>query len=378
EFPQCGRGAPRRDSDWSEPEQNNRRTECASHIEEGVITREFPQCGRGAPRRDSDWSEPEQNNRRTECASHIEEGVITREFPQCGRGAPRRDSDWSEPEQNNRRPSAKLRGATECASHIEEKVRSLRLRLGIPVDAIVIGSVGRLSPEKNYSLLVRSFARLAQGETVDPRPETLDQSDMSAGILEAEALGGRTSCEPSLVHGSDKPRPPKEQSASDVGRSNVYGLRSKVSPFLLLVGDGPDRVNIEAEITRLNLKDRCMITGIQTEVLPWLQAMDIFCLSSDTEGLSISLLEAGACGLPSVVTDAGGNREIIRDGVSGVVVPIGDEVALAVGFERLVGDVTMRQAMGSAARKIVEERFSLQAMVDGYVKVYERAMKRDS
>jgi len=176
---------------------------------------------------------------------------------------------------------------------------------------VVIGSVGRLSSEKNYSLLVRAFARVA--------------------------------------------------------KDNKFSL--------LLVGDGPDRERIEAEIDRLNLKDRCVITGMQGDVVPWLQRMDIFCLSSDTEGLSISLLEAGACGIPSVVTDAGGNREIIEDGVSGLVVPMRDEAALASGIERLAGDAALRKTMGAAARRTVEDRYSLDAMVDRYVKVYEKALR---
>lgn len=177
---------------------------------------------------------------------------------------------------------------------------------GIPEKAVVIGSVGRLSVEKNYTLLLRAFARVAE--------------------------------------------------TGDV--------------FLVLVGDGSDRVRIEAEINRLNLKARCRIVGMQSEVLPWLRAMDIFCLSSDTEGLSISLLEAGACGLPSVVTDVGGNTEIIADGISGLVVPQGDENALVAALARMAGDAALRQQMGREARRIVESRYSLNAMVDGYMRVY--------
>jgi glycosyltransferase involved in cell wall biosynthesis/uncharacterized protein (DUF362 family) len=187
-------------------------------------------------------------------------------------------------------------------------MREARVQLGIPDDAVLIGSVGRLSPEKNYVLLVQAVARAAQTEN----------------------------------------------------------LR------LVLVGDGADRARIQSEIDALNLKGKCRITGLQQDVLPWLQAMDIFCLSSDTEGLSISLLEAGACGLPCVVTDVGGNAEIVADGVSGVVVPCGDVNALAAALERLVhGDV--RRRMGEAARRVVEERYSMDTMVREYERVYRRA-----
>jgi glycosyltransferase involved in cell wall biosynthesis len=100
--------------------------------------------------------------------------------------------------------------------------------------------------------------------------------------------------------------------------------------------------------------------------------MDIFCLSSDTEGLSISLLEAGACGLPSVVTHVGGNTEIVADGISGCVVPRRDENALAAALARLADDTALRQTMGQEARRIVEGKYSLTVMVDRYLRVYLR------
>ncbi|MEI6149174.1 MAG: glycosyltransferase family 4 protein [bacterium] len=218
----------------------------------------------------------------------------------------------------------------------------LRTRLGIPSDALVIGSVGRLSPEKNYPLLVRAFGRM-----VNRYPLLFNG-------------GGADSVSRSL-HSTHKKEPITNNAAS--------------GGFLLFVGDGPDRKRIEAEIARSNLKAHCHITGMQSEVRRWLRLMDVFCLSSDTEGLSISLLEAAACGLPSVVTDAGGNREVVRDGVSGVVVPVRDEMALVGALERLIHDAALRHDMGAAARRIVEERFSLKAMVDGYVQVYEKAAK---
>jgi glycosyltransferase involved in cell wall biosynthesis len=104
--------------------------------------------------------------------------------------------------------------------------------------------------------------------------------------------------------------------------------------------------------------------------------MDVFCLSSDTEGLSISLLEAGACGLPCVVTDVGGNAEIVADGLSGCVVPQGGESALAAALERLAADTDLRRKMGLEARKTVERRYSLTAMVDGYKRLYVSACRR--
>jgi glycosyltransferase involved in cell wall biosynthesis len=77
-----------------------------------------------------------------------------------------------------------------------------------------------------------------------------------------------------------------------------------------------------------------------------------------------------------VVTDVGGNAEIVRDGVSGVVVPCGDVNALAAALERLAVQADLRKMMGKAARRIVEERYSRDTMVAEYERVYRRAMGR--
>ena len=162
-----------------------------------------------------------------------------------------------------------------------------------------------------------------------------------------------------------------DASTSPASMSNVHSLKSKVSPFLLLVGDGPERGRIEEEMRRQGVADRCHITGMQSDVLPWLQEMDIFCLSSDTEGLSISLVEAGACGLPSVVTDVGGNREVVVEGETGLLTPKGDEAALAAALEKLTEDRSLRRRIGLAARKRIAEHFSLDQMTAEYRGVYE-------
>jgi glycosyltransferase involved in cell wall biosynthesis len=211
--------------------------------------------------------------------------------------------------------SQKSEGNSQTTEHsdIQQPFTELREKLGIPANAVVIGSVGRLVSDKNYPLLIRAFARV-----VVTRPEC----------------------------------------------------------YIILVGDGSGRRGVESEIDRLNVKDRCHITGMVSDVRPWLGAMDVFCLSSDTEGLSISLLEAGACGLPSVVTDVGGNREVVVDGQTGIVVPKGDEQALAGALERLINDAGLRRQMGAQARKRIEKHFSLKAMVEEYEKIYRNVRGR--
>lgn len=86
----------------------------------------------------------------------------------------------------------------------------------------------------------------------------------------------------------------------------------------------------------------------------------------------MTLLEAGACLLPSVVTDVGGNAEVVEDGVTGKVVPPDDEVALAKAFEALFLDDGLREKMGNNARQRITEEYSVDRMVQAYQELYER------
>ena len=121
------------------------------------------------------------------------------------------------------------------------------------------------------------------------------------------------------------------------------------------VGDGEQYALVQERVREYGLEDRIHLAGLQTDVLPYLAAMDIGVLSSLAEGFSNSLLEYMASGLPSVATDVGGNREALRD--TGFLVPPNDPAALAEGILRL-RTPAVRQQMGLAARQRAE-RFSL-------------------
>jgi glycosyltransferase involved in cell wall biosynthesis len=203
---------------------------------------------------------------------------------------------------------APLEGPEE--SRIATRCR-LREKLGLPEDAFIIGSVGRLSPEKNYPMLVRAFAEF---------------------------------------------------------KKEVPGA------LLVLVGDGESQAAIEAEISRAGLGDAVHLAGRQAVVTDWLHALDLFCLSSFSEGTSIALLEAGACGLPALVTDVGGNAEIVRHGVSGWVVPSRDEHQYALALGELWKRRAEFERWGSEARVRVVQHYSLDAMVDAYLKVYRNVL----
>ena len=124
----------------------------------------------------------------------------------------------------------------------------------------------------------------------------------------------------------------------------------------LIVGDGSERCGIQERIRRYGLEDRIHLAGAQTNVLPYLAAMDIGVLSSLSEGFSNSLLEYMASGLPVVATDVGGNGEALNE--TGILVPPDDPKSLAEAILRL-RSTDLRQQLGHAARLRVEQ-FSLE------------------
>jgi glycosyltransferase involved in cell wall biosynthesis len=106
-------------------------------------------------------------------------------------------------------------------------------------------------------------------------------------------------------------------------------------------------------------------------MLPWMRCADAFVLSSRWEGLPMSLLEAGACALPSVVTDVPGSREIVVDGETGFLAPAGNSLALRSAMNRMMRlDEDARAAMGERARSNVVAQFSLDGVLDRWEATY--------
>jgi glycosyltransferase involved in cell wall biosynthesis len=143
------------------------------------------------------------------------------------------------------------------------------------------------------------------------------------------------------------------------------------APFrLVLVGDGPDRAPVEAAIGRLGLAGRVVLTGVSPEVPRLLADAQVGALVSRQEGFPLTVLEAMRAGLPVVASDVGGVREAVEHGVTGLLVPRGDEAGLAAAFARLLCDASLRRALGAAGRKTWEERFTAAQMVAGTEAVY--------
>lgn len=147
----------------------------------------------------------------------------------------------------------------------------------------------------------------------------------------------------------------------------------------LILGEGELRHALEEQIRHLHLGQHVLLGGFRTDVLGLLKAFDLFVMSSVTEGLGTSLLDAMAAGKPVVATRAGGIPEVVEDGVTGLLVPPRDARTLAEAILDLLRDDNRRRRMGEAGLARARERFTVERMVAETLAVYERlATNRDA
>lgn len=179
-------------------------------------------------------------------------------------------------------------------------------------DSVVIGTVGRLAAVKDQQLLLVALHRL-----VSERPE----------------------------------------------------LRSSLR--LLIVGDGPEYEALNALTERLELGGMVWLAGDREDIPELLRTMDIFVLPSLGEGISNTVLEAMASGLPVIATSVGGNPELVQDGATGLLFPAGDVSALARALATLIDNPSRRHAMGEAAEAHIRQNFDWQRTVDSYLSLYD-------
>jgi glycosyltransferase involved in cell wall biosynthesis len=184
----------------------------------------------------------------------------------------------------------------------------VRAALGIPADAPVVGTVGRLAEVKRQDVLVRAAAKLAE---------------------------------------------------------RWPGLR------LLVVGDGPERAALERLAAAVGLGGRAVFAGYRPHPEAYLRAMDVFALTSRSEGFPVALLEAWACGVPAVCTAVGGVPAVVEPGTNGLLVPPGDADAVAAAVGSLLADRATAARMAAAGRAAVRDRYSLAAVADGYARRYQ-------
>lgn len=179
-------------------------------------------------------------------------------------------------------------------------------------DALVIGTVGRLAEVKDQCALVEAFGLLCQR-----RPQ--------------------------------------------------YGSRLR----LVIVGDGPMAARIRDQVVKSGLSPRVWMTGARDDIPELMRMMDIFVLPSLGEGISNTILEAMASGLPVIATQVGGNPELIEEGVNGRLVPVGDASALAEALFDLIETPELRGLMGDKSQRKVAASFDWSKTVGQYLSVYD-------
>ena len=144
----------------------------------------------------------------------------------------------------------------------------------------------------------------------------------------------------------------------------------------VILGEGELREHLEKQVREHHLEKHVLLPGFRTDVLGCLKGFDLFVMSSVTEGLGTSLLDAMACARPIVATRAGGIPEIVEDGVNGLLVPARDHHALAEAIVRALKDADLRDRMGEAGFARVSERFTDERMVSETAGVYARVAGR--
>lgn len=185
----------------------------------------------------------------------------------------------------------------------------VRQSLDIPAGAAVVGTVGNLREVKRQDVLIRGFARLP--------------ADLPAG-----------------------------------------------PPHLLLVGDGPLRADLEQLAVDLGVAGRVHFAGRQPDPERFLHAMDVFALTSRSEGMPLAVLEAWAAGLPVVASNVGGLPALVSDGQTGLLFESGDDAMLAERLGRLLSDRAATDRIGEAGRQQAVARYDVAAMAGTYDQHY--------
>jgi glycosyltransferase involved in cell wall biosynthesis len=186
-------------------------------------------------------------------------------------------------------------------------ISAVRRSLGIPAEARVIGTVGRLTEIKRQDLLIRAFAEIR---------------------------------------------------------------KQLPSVHLILVGDGPWHAELRALATALGLGESVHFAGYQADPVPYLQTMEVFALTSRMEGTPLAVLEAWAAGLPVVASRVGGLIRLLEEGKSGMLFDSGDQRGLARALMSLLLEPNRAREMGEAGRSRACSMFSLAAMAREYQRHY--------
>ena len=144
----------------------------------------------------------------------------------------------------------------------------------------------------------------------------------------------------------------------------------------MIAGDGDLRPAVESLAVELGVADRIEILGYVEDMGAWYGAFDAFLLTSANEGAPVVAIEALAAGIPVVATDAGGTRNVVDDGETGYLAPIGSVNLLASRLSQLRDDPELRAQLGSLGAERMRERFSTTRMADEIDAVYAQILRR--
>jgi glycosyltransferase involved in cell wall biosynthesis len=163
---------------------------------------------------------------------------------------------------------------------------------------------------------------------------------------------------------------------ADVLRAFRLLRDGEVDATLCMVGDGPEREELERLASDLGMMRSCLFAGYQEDVAPFFAAFDAFVLPSGNEGTPVTAIEALASGCPVVATRVGGVPDVVRDGVDGLLVEPGDREALADALARLAADPELRRRMGEAGRERVLPRYAVERLIDDVDGLYRRLLAK--
>lgn len=153
-------------------------------------------------------------------------------------------------------------------------------------------------------------------------------------------------------------------------RAMARARQSMPQARLVLIGDGPERAAIEHRIHELQLGDAVQVLGTRNDVKRLLPGADVFLLTSISEGIPLTVIEAMSASLPVVATDVGGVGEVVVNGETGLLAPARDDAAVAAAIQRLAMDSELRVRFGIAGRERARDRFDETAMCQQYQRFY--------
>lgn len=218
---------------------------------------------------------------------------------------------------HNKIPKKKIRvvhnGIDPELYDLSETKEEIRRQLSLPQQKVLIGTVGRMMPQKNHAMFVEAAREI---------------------------------------------------------------LRKRNNVHFVLVGDGELHQNIEALISKYGLCEVFTLTGQRDDIPRLLRAFDIFILTSLWEGLPNVIMEAMCARLPVVATDVGGVSELIKHGENGFLVPPDDACAMFDAVSRLIDDEELRIEFGHAGHRIIEKRFSLDQMCEATSEIYDELLNK--